>query len=46
MPQAVVNRLENLLQVTTLDEMEIAMKESEEWYEELHEELFCLNQNI
>lgn len=40
MPQVAVDRLEKLIQVSTLDEMEIAMKESEEWYQELHEELF------
>jgi predicted nucleotidyltransferase len=40
MPQAVIERLEKLIQVTTLEEMEIAMRESEDWYQELHEELF------
>lgn len=35
MPQPVVSRLEKLLQVTTLDEMETAMKKAEEWYQEL-----------
>lgn len=40
MPQAIVNGLEKLIQVATLDEMEIAMKKSEKWYWELHEELF------
>jgi predicted nucleotidyltransferase len=40
LPQTVVSRLEELIQVSTLDEMEIAMKKSEEWYQKLHEELF------
>jgi hypothetical protein len=40
MPQAVVERLEKLIQVKSLDEMERRMKEAEEWYQELHEELY------
>lgn len=40
MPQTVINRLDKLIQVTTLEEMEIAMKEAEKWYQELHEGLF------
>lgn len=38
-PQIDVERLEKLIQVTTLDEMEIAMKKAEQWYQELQEEI-------
>jgi predicted nucleotidyltransferase len=40
MPQDVINKLEKLIQITTLDEMDLAMKQSEEWYQDLHKELF------
>ena len=36
----VIDRLEKLIQAATLVEMEIAMREAEEWYQELHEELY------
>ncbi len=45
MPQTIVSRLEKLIQVASLDEMEISMKKSEMWYEELHDELFCREEN-
>lgn len=38
--QADVDRLEKLIQIKSLDEMDIKMKEAEEWYSELHKELF------
>jgi hypothetical protein len=40
MPQDVVKRLERLIQVKFLDEMEDKMREAEVWYYELHEELY------
>lgn len=40
MPRTVVERLEKLIQVKSLDEMENRMREAEEWYHELHEELY------
>lgn len=40
MPQDVVKRLERLIQVKFLDEMEDKMREAEGWYYELHEELY------
>lgn len=43
MPEAVINRLERLMQVTSLKEMEISMIEAKKWYQELHEELFNYN---
>ncbi len=41
MPRTIVDRLEKLIQVKSLDEMENRMREAEEWYHELHEELYC-----
>jgi predicted nucleotidyltransferase len=40
MPRTVVDRLEKLIQITSLDEMEKRMREAEEWYQELHKELY------
>lgn len=40
MPKAVVERLEKLIQVSTLEEMETAITKSQEWYQELHQELY------
>ena len=40
MPQSVIKRLEQLIQVANLSEMESAMKEAEAWYQELHGELY------
>lgn len=40
MPRAIVDRLEKLIQVKSLDEMERSMREAEEWYQELHEEIY------
>ena len=40
MPRMVVARLEKLIQVKSLDEMEVRIKDAEEWYQELHEELY------
>ena len=40
MPKAVVEKLEKLIQVSTLKEMETAITKSQEWYQELHQELF------
>lgn len=39
MPLDVVNRLEKLIQVKSLEDMENRMKEAKEWYQELHEEV-------
>ncbi len=40
MPQSVIKRLEQLIQVANLSEMESAMKEAEAWYQELHGEIY------
>jgi predicted nucleotidyltransferase len=42
MPKAVVERLEKLIQVSTLEEMETAITKSQEWYQELHQELYIV----
>lgn len=39
MPLDVVNRLEKLIQVKSLENMENRMKEAKEWYQELNEEV-------
>lgn len=39
-PKAVIERLEKLLQVTSLSEMKTAMANARSWYNELHEELY------
>ena len=41
MPKDVIERLEKLIQVNSLNEMEIAMKEAEQWYDELKNEIFA-----
>ncbi len=43
MPQIVIDRLQKLIQLTTLEEMKHAMRNAEEWYQELHTELFQRN---
>lgn len=40
MPRTDVVRLEQLIQIKSLEEMENRMREAEEWYHELHEELY------
>ncbi|BCN30857.1 nucleotidyltransferase domain-containing protein [Anaeromicropila herbilytica] len=40
MPCAIVERLEKLMQVKSLNDIENRMREAEEWYHELHEELY------
>lgn len=40
MPDDIVNRLEKLIQVSSLNEMASAMKDAEKWYVEIHEELY------
>ncbi|MGF7144296.1 putative nucleotidyltransferase [Anaerotaenia torta] len=40
MPKEVVGRLEKLIQIASFDEMEIAMRDAEAWYQKLHEEIF------
>ncbi len=40
MPQTIVKRLEHLIQVSSLNEMEIAMNEAVKWYQELQDELY------
>lgn len=40
MPQDVILRLEKLIQLTSLEEVETAMRKAEEWYWELYQELF------
>ncbi len=40
MPQTIVKRLERLIQVSSLNEMEIAMNEAVKWYQELRDELY------
>lgn len=39
-PQLDANRLEKLIKVTTLGEMEIALHKAEQWYQELHNNLY------
>lgn len=39
MPKDVIARLEKLIKLTTLDEMDVEMRKAEEWYQELQEEL-------
>ncbi len=40
MPKEVVNRLEKLIQISDLEEMELAMRDSEKWFHELQKEIF------
>lgn len=40
MPQDVIDRLEKLIKLTSLEEMEVAIVAAEKWYEELQQELF------
>jgi predicted nucleotidyltransferase len=40
MPQDVIERLEKLIKLSSFDEMNIAIRQSEEWYQKLHNELF------
>ena len=41
MPETVMIRLEELIQINSLNELEIAMKEAKNWYDELQKELFA-----
>jgi predicted nucleotidyltransferase len=40
MPQDIVSRIEKLIQVSTLDDLEMGIKISEKWYYELRKELY------
>lgn len=46
MPHEVIERLEKLIQVSSLTEMEFAMKAAEVWYQELHRELYQVKFSI
>ena len=41
MPETVMIRLEELIQINSLNELEIAMKAAKNWYDELQKELFA-----